>query len=59
MLAAIDLYQLADALAPVTGLMHLLAPLLAVRPNSSLDHPQPQRLAAEPDLMHFAQLLGR
>ena len=30
MLAAVDLHQLADALAPVTGLMNLLAPLLAV-----------------------------
>ena len=39
MLAAVDLHQFADALAPVTGLMNLLAPLLAVSPNPGLDHP--------------------
>ena len=39
MLAAIDLYQFADTLAPVAGLMNLLSPLLAVSPNASLDHP--------------------
>ena len=38
MLAAIDLHQFADTLAPVAGLMNLL-PLLAVSPNASLDHP--------------------
>src|SRR5271157_394982 len=59
MLAAVDLHQLADALAPGTGLMNLLAPLLAVSPNPGPDHPQTQGLAAERDLMHFAQLLGR
>src|SRR5271156_3832189 len=39
MLAAIDLHQLANTLAPVAGLMNLPAPLLAVSPNPSLDHP--------------------
>src|ERR1700731_3449624 len=37
MLAAIDLHQFADTLAPWAGLMNLLAPLLALRPNASLD----------------------
>src|SRR5271155_4071110 len=39
MLAAIDLHQFADTVAPVAGLMNLLAPLLAVSPNPSPDHP--------------------
>jgi len=58
-LAAVDLHQLADALAPVTGLMNLLAPLLAIAPQPVGDQPQPQGLAAERDLVHLAQLLGR
>ena len=59
MLAAVDLHQLADALAPVAGLMNPLAPLLAIEPQPVFDHPQPQRLAAERDPVHLAQLLGR
>jgi hypothetical protein len=39
MLAAIDLHQFADTVAPGAGLMNLLPPLLAVSPNPSLDHP--------------------
>src|ERR1700737_4918983 len=39
MLAAIDLHQLTDTVAPVAGLMNPLSPLLAVGPNPSLDHP--------------------
>src|ERR1700719_484212 len=39
MLAAIDLHQLADTVAPVARLMNLLPPLLAVSPNPSVDHP--------------------
>src|ERR1700751_32097 len=39
MLAAIDLHQFADTVAPVAGLMNLLPPLLAVSSNASLDHP--------------------
>jgi hypothetical protein len=38
--------------------MNLLTPLLAVGPPGR-DHPQPQRLAAENDLVLLAQLLGR
>jgi hypothetical protein len=58
-LAAIDLHQLADALAPMAGLVDMLAPLLAVSPNPGCDHPQPQRLAAERDPVPLVQLLGR
>jgi hypothetical protein len=39
MLAAVDLHQLANAVAPGARLMNLLAPLLAVSPNPRLDHP--------------------
>jgi hypothetical protein len=39
MLAAVDLHQLADALAPMARLMNPLSPLLAGRPNPGLDHP--------------------
>src|SRR5258708_39637385 len=39
MLAAIDLHQFADTLAPVAGLMDRLPPLLAVSPNASLCDP--------------------
>jgi hypothetical protein len=59
MLAAVDLHQLADAVAPGTGLMHALAPLLAIAPQPGFDHPQPQRLTTERDPMNLAQLLGR
>ena len=43
----------------MAGLMNALAPLLAVSPNPGRDHPQPKRLAAERDLVHLAQFLGR
>jgi hypothetical protein len=58
-LAAVDLHQLADALAPMAGLVDMLSPLLAVSPNPGRDHPQPQCLAAERDPVPLAQLLGR
>jgi len=38
-LAAVDLHQLADALAPMARLMDALSPLLAVSPNPGIDHP--------------------
>ncbi len=55
MLAAVDLHQLADALAPLARLMNLLA----TEPQPVFDHPHSQGLAADRDLVHFAQLLGR
>jgi hypothetical protein len=58
-LAAVDLDQLANAIAPITRLVDTLPSLLAVSPNPGLDHPQPQRLTAERNPVHLAQLLGR
>src|SRR6516225_12489285 len=46
-LAAVDLDQLANAVAPGAGLMNTLSPLLAIEPQPSLDHPQPQCLTTE------------
>jgi hypothetical protein len=40
-LAAVDLHQLADAVAPGARLMDALSPLLAIDPQLGLDHPQP------------------
>jgi hypothetical protein len=59
MLAAVDLHQLADTLAPMTWLMNLLPPLLAVGPNPGLDHSQPKGLTPECDIVNLAQLLRR
>ena len=58
-LAPVDLHELADAIAPGAGLMNALSPLLAIEPQPSLDHPQPQCLTTERDPMNLAQLLGR
>ena len=58
MLAAVDLDQLANAVAPGAGLMNALSPLLAIEPQPSLDHPQPQCLSTERDPVNLAQLLG-
>ena len=57
-LAAVDLDQLANAVAPGAGLMNALSPLLAIEPQPSLDHPQPQCLTTERDPVNLAQLLG-
>src|SRR5512133_3566068 len=58
-LAAVNLDQLANAIAPVPGLMDTLPPLLAIEPQPRFNHPEPQRLTAERDPMNLAQLLGR
>src|SRR6516164_1306773 len=58
-LAAVNLHELANAVAPGAGLMNALSPLLAIEPQPSLDHPQPQCLTTERDPMNLAQLLGR
>ena len=57
--AAVNLDQLANAIAPVTGLMDTLPPLLAIEPQPRSNHPKPQRLTTERDAMNLAQLLGR
>src|SRR5262252_7937861 len=59
MLTAVDLHEFANAVAPGAGLMHALPPLLAIEPQPSLDHPQPQYLSTERDPMNLAQLLRR
>ena len=58
MLAAIDLHQFTDALAPRPRLVNLLA-LLAIAPQPGFDHPPAQRFTANRDPMILAQLLGR
>jgi hypothetical protein len=44
-LAAVDLHQLANALAPMARLVNTPAPLLAVEPQPLGDHPFAQGLA--------------
>src|SRR4051794_26245239 len=58
MLAAVDLNQLADALAPRTGLVNPFQALLAVDPQPLRNHPLAQRLPAESNPVQLAQLLG-
>src|SRR3954452_2770891 len=58
MLAAIDLNQLADTLAPRTGLVNPFQALLVVDPQPIRHHPLTQRLPTERDRMQLAQLLG-
>src|SRR5215211_962915 len=59
MLAAIDLNQLADALAPRTGLVNPFQALLAIDPQPIRDHPLAQRLPTESNPVQLAQLLRR
>src|SRR3954465_6669268 len=59
MLAAVDLNQLANALAPRTGLVNPFQTLLAVDPQPIRDHPLAQRLPTESDPVQLAQLLRR
>src|SRR5271166_3221235 len=58
MLAAVDLDQFANALAPRPRLVNLLT-LLAIAPQPGFDHPLAQRFTANRDPMILAQLLGR
>ena len=58
MLAAVDLDQFANAVAPRPRLVNLLA-LLAIAPQPGFDHPLAQRFTANRDPMILAQLLGR
>jgi hypothetical protein len=57
-LAAIDLDQFADAIAPRPRLVNLLA-LLAIAPQPGFDHPLAQRFTANRNPMILVQLLGR
>src|SRR3982751_3688480 len=57
MLAAVDLNQLADALAPRTRLVNPFQALLAVDPQPIRHHPLAQRLPTERDPVQLTQLL--
>src|SRR3954470_13133862 len=59
MLAAVNLHQFADALAPRTGLVNPFQALLAIDPQPIRDHPLPQRLPTKSDPVQLAQLLRR
>ena len=58
MLAAVDLHQLAQTLAPQPRLVQLPA-LLAGVPKAGADHPLAQRLSGDRQAMALAQHLGR
>ena len=58
-LAAVDLHQLAQAVAAVAGLVDPPAAGLARHPQAGLAHPLPQRLARQPQVVGLGQLLGR
>src|SRR4051794_9319890 len=59
MLVAVDLNQLADAVAPRTGLVNPFQALLAVNPQPIRDHPLAQRLPSKSNPVQLAQLLRR
>jgi hypothetical protein len=58
-LAAVDLDQLAEAVAPVAGLVDALDPVAPANPDAVVDHPLAQRLDADRQAMNLGQLLGR
>ena len=58
MLAAVNLHQLADALAPRPRLMNPPLPLLAIKPQPVGDHPLPQGLAGEGKAVLGGEFLG-
>ena len=57
-LRAVDLDQLTDALPAIARLVDPSAALHPIRPNAGVEHPEPQRLAADDDTVDLAQLLG-
>src|SRR6266478_1071102 len=59
MLAAVDLHQLTQAIAPRARLMDALQSVLPPNPNTGADHPLPQCLDAEIQAVKLGQLLGR
>src|SRR5882762_4342296 len=58
MFAAVDLHQLANALAPMARLVNTPAPLFAVEPQPLGDHPFAQGLAGERKAVLSGELLG-
>ena len=59
MLGAVDLDQLADAVASIPGLVDLAAALPSILPQALGDHPAAQRLAGNGQVVQVAELLGR
>jgi hypothetical protein len=59
MLAAVNLYELAGAIAAVAGLLDTLATLHTGLPNAIFDHPLAQRLDRHPKAVHLEELLVR
>src|SRR6516162_6680358 len=58
MLAAVDLYQFANAIAPRPRLVDAFA-LITIAPQPGLDHPLAYRFPAKGNPMILTQLLGR
>src|SRR6516162_7581685 len=58
MLAAVDLHQLTNAVAPRPRLVDAFA-LLAIAPQPGFDHPLAQRFPAKGNPMILTQLFGR
>ena len=56
-LRAINLDQLAQAIAPIPRLMHRLQPCPAILPQARRHHPLPQRLARQMNPVQLRQLL--
>ena len=56
-LAAVDLDELADAVAAMARLVGPADPLAARRPEPGRDEPLPKRPAADPDIVHLEELL--
>jgi hypothetical protein len=57
-LRTVDLDQLADALPAITRLVDPTAAPHPIRPDAGVQHPEPQRLAANGDAVDLTELLG-
>src|SRR5882762_7172384 len=57
-LAAVDLNQFAEALAPVARLMRHPDSLSPRDPDASADQPDPQRFLGDPEIVQFEELLA-
>lgn len=58
-LAAVHLDQLAETIAPVTGLVDALVTITPTNPDAVVDHPLAQRLDADRQAVDLGQLLSR
>jgi|GEM_PF-2565686 len=59
MLAAVNLHELAGAIATVAGLLDALATLRPGLPNAVFDHPLSERLDRHPKAVQLEELLMR